>query len=235
MAYIRAHETKQRARGKVVKRYEVVYRARSSTDDGRVVSRLRQESQTDARSCRGARCRAERTPAQPHHRSRRAAQARPTKLRRKVDRLACVAACQGRHWLSQNAHTRRVRQFAGALRAAGAGLRADRGGYTCSARGADRLGLATDGSAGDGVPAPEDGRTCWALSGQLFRYALLHDAKRNSFDRVDFSANRSNRRPRRIRTASANSLRRLPRVRRASRRATGPRRQASSGALRCMR
>ena len=43
MAYIRTHETKQRARVKVVKRYEVVYRAKVRTDDGRVVSRLRQE------------------------------------------------------------------------------------------------------------------------------------------------------------------------------------------------
>ena len=33
MAYIRTHETKQRARGKVVKRYEVVYRAKVRTDD----------------------------------------------------------------------------------------------------------------------------------------------------------------------------------------------------------
>jgi integrase len=44
MAYIRSHETKQRARGKTVKTYAVVYRAKVRTDDGRVVSRLRQES-----------------------------------------------------------------------------------------------------------------------------------------------------------------------------------------------
>ena len=44
MAYIRSHETKQRARGKTVKTYAVVYRAKVRTDDGRVVSRLRQET-----------------------------------------------------------------------------------------------------------------------------------------------------------------------------------------------
>ena len=44
MAYIRTHETKQRARGKTVKTYAVVYRAKVRTDDGRVVSRLRQET-----------------------------------------------------------------------------------------------------------------------------------------------------------------------------------------------
>ena len=44
MAYIRSHETKQRARGKTVKTYAVVYRAKVRTDDGRMVSRLRQET-----------------------------------------------------------------------------------------------------------------------------------------------------------------------------------------------
>lgn len=44
MAYIRSHETKQRARGKTVKTYAVVYRAKVRSDDGRVVSRLRQET-----------------------------------------------------------------------------------------------------------------------------------------------------------------------------------------------
>ena len=43
MAYIRTHETKQRARGKTVKTYAVVYRAKVRTDDGRVVSRLRRK------------------------------------------------------------------------------------------------------------------------------------------------------------------------------------------------
>ena len=37
MACIRTHETKQHSRGKVVKRYEVVYRAKARTDAGRVV------------------------------------------------------------------------------------------------------------------------------------------------------------------------------------------------------
>lgn len=44
MAYVRAHDTKQTARGRIVKRYEVVYRAKVRTDDGRVVTRLRQET-----------------------------------------------------------------------------------------------------------------------------------------------------------------------------------------------
>ncbi|UCZ61465.1 tyrosine-type recombinase/integrase [Mycolicibacterium phocaicum] len=44
MAYVRTHDTKATARGKVVKRYEVVYRAKVRTDDGRTVTRLRQET-----------------------------------------------------------------------------------------------------------------------------------------------------------------------------------------------
>jgi integrase len=44
MAYVRAHDTKANARGRVVKRYEVVYRAKVRTEDGRTVSRLRQET-----------------------------------------------------------------------------------------------------------------------------------------------------------------------------------------------
>lgn len=44
MAYVRAHDTKANARGRVVKRYEVVYRAKVRTDDGRTVTRLRQET-----------------------------------------------------------------------------------------------------------------------------------------------------------------------------------------------
>lgn len=37
MAYIRTHDTKQTSRGKVVKRYEVVYRAKVREHDGRDV------------------------------------------------------------------------------------------------------------------------------------------------------------------------------------------------------
>jgi integrase len=44
MAYVRAHDTKANARGRIVKRYEVVYRAKVRTDDGRTVTRLRQEA-----------------------------------------------------------------------------------------------------------------------------------------------------------------------------------------------
>ena len=44
MANIRTHETKQRSRGKPVKTYAVVYRTKVRTDDGRTVTRLRQES-----------------------------------------------------------------------------------------------------------------------------------------------------------------------------------------------
>ncbi len=35
MAYIRSHETKQRARGKAVKTYAVVYRAKVRTEEPR--------------------------------------------------------------------------------------------------------------------------------------------------------------------------------------------------------
>lgn len=45
MAYVRVHDTSQSARGRVVKRYEVVYRAKVRTEDGRIVTRLRQETQ----------------------------------------------------------------------------------------------------------------------------------------------------------------------------------------------
>ena len=44
MAHIRTHETKERSRGRPVKSYAVVYRAKLRTDDGRVVTRLRQET-----------------------------------------------------------------------------------------------------------------------------------------------------------------------------------------------
>ncbi len=44
MAYVRKHETKTVERGKVKYRYEVVYRAKVRTDDGRTVTRLRQET-----------------------------------------------------------------------------------------------------------------------------------------------------------------------------------------------
>jgi hypothetical protein len=43
VAYIRTHDTKQTSRGKVVKRYEVVYRAKVR-EHGRAVTRLRQET-----------------------------------------------------------------------------------------------------------------------------------------------------------------------------------------------
>jgi integrase len=45
MAYIRTHDTKQTSRGKMVKRYEVVYRAKVR-EYGRTVTRLRQETYT---------------------------------------------------------------------------------------------------------------------------------------------------------------------------------------------
>jgi len=45
MAYIRTHDTKQTSRGKVVKRYEVVYRAKVR-EHGQAVTRLRQETYT---------------------------------------------------------------------------------------------------------------------------------------------------------------------------------------------
>jgi hypothetical protein len=41
---VRAHDTKANARGRVVKRYEVVYRAKVRADDSRTVTRLRQET-----------------------------------------------------------------------------------------------------------------------------------------------------------------------------------------------
>lgn len=44
MAYISTHETKQRSRGKPVKTYAVVYRAKVRTDDGRIIDRLRHET-----------------------------------------------------------------------------------------------------------------------------------------------------------------------------------------------
>jgi integrase len=45
VAYIRTHDTKQASRGKVVKRYEVVYRAKVR-EYGQTVTRLRQETYT---------------------------------------------------------------------------------------------------------------------------------------------------------------------------------------------
>jgi integrase len=95
MAYIRSHETKQRARGKTVKTYAVVYRAKVRTDDGRVVSRLRQESHATkaAAEARVAELNAHRhshttDPAEQRKRGQR----RPRRL---VGRLAGGAAGEG--------------------------------------------------------------------------------------------------------------------------------------------
>jgi hypothetical protein len=69
MVYVRAHDTTANARGRVVKRYEVVYRAKARTDDGRTITRLRQE------------------PTRPRQPPRRAAELNARKHRRAIDPL----------------------------------------------------------------------------------------------------------------------------------------------------
>jgi len=79
MAYVRAHDTKANARGRVVKRYEVVYRAKVRTDDGRTVTRLRQETHP-TKSAAEARAAELCTQASPRYRSGRAARTRQPDL-----------------------------------------------------------------------------------------------------------------------------------------------------------
>ena len=192
MAYIRSHETKQRARGKTVKTYAVVYRAKVRTDDGRVVSRLRQETHATkaAAEARVAELNAHRH--ESHHRPGRTTQAGSTEPRRLVGRLAGIAAGEGRQRPTQSAHARRVRPIVGPLRVAGPGPRADCRGDTGSA-GALIGELATAGKRrGGGDLHPKTVKHAWHVMRQVFRYALRHDAlAANPVDRVDFSPNRA--------------------------------------------
>jgi integrase len=129
MACIRTHETKQRSRGKVVKRYEVVYRAKARTDDGRVVSRLRQESHPTREA---AETRVAELNAHRHSHTTDPAEQRKRGARSLADWSADWLASQRVKVASGQlkAHARRVRPVAGPLRRAGAGTRADCGGDT---------------------------------------------------------------------------------------------------------
>ena len=93
MAYIRTHETKQRAHGKPVKSYAMVYRAKLRTDDGRMVTRLRQETHA-TKAAAQARVAELNAHHNARHRSGRAAQARPAKPRRLAGVAVKVAGGQ---------------------------------------------------------------------------------------------------------------------------------------------
>ena len=133
MAYIRSHETKQRARGKTVKTYAVVYRAKVRTDDGRVVSRLRQESHATKAA---AEARVAELNAHRHSHTTDPAEQRKRGQRSLADWSADWLASQRVKVASGQLKARTLGEYGatvGLLRAAGAGPGADCGGDPGSA------------------------------------------------------------------------------------------------------
>ena len=192
MAYIRTHETKHRARGKAVKTYAVVYRSKVRTDDGRVVSRLRQET----------------------HATKAAAEARVAELNAHRHSHTTDPAEQRRRgqrsvtdWSADWLMSQRVKVAAGQLKARTLdeyGRLLDRyvlpelGHVPIAAVTPAQLeqligGLATDEKRrGGGDLHPKTVKHAWHVVRQVFRYALRQDAlAANPVDRVDFSPNRA--------------------------------------------
>lgn len=192
MAYIRCHETKQRARGKTVKTYAVVYRAKVRTGDGRMVSRLRQET----------------------HASKAAAEARVAELNGHRHSHTTDPAEQRKRgqrslaeWSVDWLASQQVKAAAGQLKARTLdeyGRLLDR--YVLPDLGQVPIAavtpaqlealigeLATAGKRrGGGDLHPRTVKHAWHVTRQVFRYALRHDAlAANPIDRVDFSPNRA--------------------------------------------
>ena len=192
MAYIRSHETKQRARGKTVKTYAVVYRAKVRTDDGRVVSRLRQESHATKAA---AEARVAELNAHRHSHTTDPAEQRKRGQRSLADWSA--------DWLA----SQRVKVVNGQLKARTLGeygrlldcyVLPELGQVPIAAVTPAQLEqligeLATDGKRrGGGDLHPRTVKHAWHVTRQVFRYAMRHDAlAANPIDRVDYSANRA--------------------------------------------
>jgi integrase len=192
MAYVRVHETKQRSRGKPIRTYAVVYRAKERTDDGRIVTRLRQETHATraAAEARVAELRAHR-----HHHT-----TDPAEQRRRGQRSLA-------EWSTDWLASQRVKVVAGQLkqrtldeyaRLLDCYVMPELGHVPIAAVTPAQLehliaGLATDRNRrGGGDLHPKTIKHAWHVTRQVFRYALRHDAiTANPVDRVDFSANRA--------------------------------------------
>ena len=192
MAYIRSHETKQRARGKTVKTYAVVYRAKVRTDDGRVVSRLRQETHA---SKAAAEARVAELNAHRHSHTTDPAEQRKRGQRSLADWSADWLASQRVKAASGQLKARTLDEYGRLLDRY---VLPDLGQVPIAAVTPAQLEaligeLATAGKRrGGGDLHPKTVKHGWHVMRQVFRYALRHDAlAANPVDRVDFSPNRA--------------------------------------------
>ena len=192
MAYIRSHETKQRARGKTVKTYAVVYRAKVRTDDGRVVSRLRQETHATKAA---AEARVAELNAHRHSHTTDPAEQRKRGQRSLADWSADWLASQRVKVASGQLKARTLDEYGRLLDRY---VLPDLGQVPIAAVTPAQLEaligeLATAGKRrGGGDLHPKTVKHAWHVMRQVFRYALRHDAlAANPVDRVDFSPNRA--------------------------------------------
>lgn len=192
MAYIRSHETKQRARGKTVKTYAVVYRAKLRIDDGRVVSRLRQETHASEAA---AEARVAELNAHRHGHTTDPAEQRKRGQRSLADWSADWLASQRVKAASGQLKARTLDEYGRLLDRY---VLPDLGQVPIAAVTPAQLEaligeLATAGKRrGGGDLHPKTVKHAWHVMRQVFRYALRHDAlAANPVDRVDFSPNRA--------------------------------------------
>ena len=192
MAYIRSHETKQRARGKTVKTYAVVYRAKVRTDNGRVVARLRQETHATKAA---AEARVAELNAHRQNHTTDPAEQRKRGQRSLADWSADWLASQRVKVASGQLKVRTLDEYSRLLDRY---VLPELGHVPIAAVTPAQLeqligGLATDEKRrGGGDLHPKTVKHAWHVARQVFRYALRHDAlAANPVDRVDFSPNRA--------------------------------------------
>ena len=192
MAYIRAHETRQTARGKVVKRYEVVYRAKIRKN-GQATTRLRQETYTTREAAE-----ARRDELNSHRHQAHATD--PSEQRRRGARSLDEYAAD---WIA----AQRIKVASGKLKARTLDEYAkllDR--YVSPELGHLPIAAITPAQLeqliadlatgarrrGGGDLHPKTVKHAWHVTRQVFAYALRHDALTfNPIDRVDFSGHRA--------------------------------------------
>ena len=121
MAYVREHETTKSARGRVVKRYEVVYRAKVRTDDGKIVTRLRQETHPTKAA---AETRAAELNARKHRRAVDPAEQR-ARGNRTFDQWAADWLASQQTRVAETEQRGRLRSVAQSLRITGSGHRSN--------------------------------------------------------------------------------------------------------------
>jgi integrase len=192
MAYIRTHDTKQTSRGKVVKRYEVVYRAKVR-ERGQAATRLRQETYTTREA---AEARRDELNSHRHH----AHATDPSEQRRRGARSLDDYATD---WIA----AQRIKVASGNLKE----RTLDEYGklfYRYVSPGLGHLPIAAITPAqleqliadlatgarrrGGGDLNPKTVKHAWHVTRQVFAYGMRHDALvSNPVDRVDFSGNRA--------------------------------------------